>query len=94
MTMMLCVSVLFMNNVGMENNMNTMGMQTRSVAGIFPLHGVNTYQESGVMFGIHVMTEHLGPKAMARPTSQDHKQADRTKKMFISFKRNRICSVS
>tara|TARA_B110001450_G_scaffold253820_1_gene278002 strand:+ start:1721 stop:1984 length:264 start_codon:yes stop_codon:yes gene_type:complete len=83
MTMILWVSVLFINKVGTENKMNTMGMQTRSVDGILPANGVSEYQESGPTFGIHVMTEHLGPNAMARPTSHDHKQADMTKNTFI-----------
>ena len=90
MTIILCVSVLFINKVGTENNMNRMGIQTTSATGILPANGVSEYQESGPMFGTHVMTEHLGPNAMALPTSHDHKQADKTNKIFISFclKRN------
>jgi len=63
--------------------MNTMGIQTRSVDGILPMNGVSEYQESTPTSGIHVMTEHLGPNAIARPTSHDHKQADKTKNIFI-----------
>lgn len=92
--MILCVSVLFKNNVGTENSMNTMGIQTMSAVGIFPVSGVREYQEPAPTSGTHVMTEHLGPNAMVRPTSNVHKQAEITKKMFIWFKRNRICSVS
>jgi len=74
-----------MNKVGTENSVNIMGVQTTSVSGILPKIGVNEYHESGPMSGTHVTTEHFGPNAMALPTSHDHRQADRTKKIFIHF---------
>ena len=84
-TMILCVIVLLTNSVGMDNIVNTNGMYTMSIGGILAGIFVSAYHESDVICGRHVITEHFGPNAMDLPTNHDHKQAEITKKMFITL---------
>ena len=82
-TIILCVTVLLTNSVGMDNIVNINGMNTMSIGGILAGIFVSEYHESGVISGRHMITEHFGPNAIDLPTNHDHKHADTTKKMFI-----------
>lgn len=82
-TTMLCMSVLFSSNPGIENIVSRRGMTRTSLGGMRSGMDVRQYHESGGKSATHVKTVHFGPKAMHRPTMKDQIHADTTKKMFI-----------
>lgn len=67
-------------------------MNTSRSVGILAGIVVSKYQESCLILGVQVMTEHFGPNAIHLPTNHDHKHADTTKKIFISFFVSQLCT--